>query len=130
MVAIIDAESRSLIMSSDSFVLGDCGKLSPSEGCINSRYFTLYLDPLVALEVDRQWAYESFRFSVVRVCVFMSPTGNANGVEVASEQFHGCFEFYVSASFDLLGWKLSHAKGKDLYLREGVKLGSCSRRAM
>ncbi|WP_185753440.1 hypothetical protein [Stenotrophomonas rhizophila] len=93
MVAIIDAESGSLIMSSDSFVLGDCGKLSPSVGCINSKYFTLHLDPLVALEVDRQWAYESFRFSVVRECVFMSPTGNANGFEVASEHFHGRFEF-------------------------------------
>lgn len=127
MMAMIDIDAKFIIMSSDSFVLDDCGTLPPSVGCISSKYFTFHHDPLVVLEVGRRWTYKSFGFSVIRRCVFKSTSGTVNGFDIASEQFYGRLNFYVSSSLDLLGWRLSHDKGEDLYLREGVKLGSCDR---
>jgi len=128
MTAMIDFGRQFLVMSSDSFVLDDCGALEPSRNCINSKYFTLYHDPAVDSSVGRKWVYGSARFNVVRECVFDTPAGNVKGFDIESSQHYGTFNFYVSSSQDLLGWRLNYGKGDDLYLRGGVRLGSCHQR--
>lgn len=128
MTAMIGFERKFLIMSSDSFVLNDCGALTPSRNCINSKYFTLYHDPAVDFSVGGKWVYESARFDIVRECFFDTPAGNVKGFDIESSQFYGTFNFYVSSSQDLLGWRLNYGKGVDLYLRDGVRLGSCRQR--
>jgi len=125
MTAMIDFARKFLIMSSDSFVLDGCGSLLPSRNCTSSRYFTFHHDPAITLSIGREWMYASVEVNVVRECVFNSPSGDVEGFDIESGQFYGTFNFYVSASEDLLGWRLNYGEGEDLYLRNGLRLGSC-----
>lgn len=121
MSASIDLANKTMRVAGDGFVLRPCDAQDLTNRCISSDYFVLVLGP-----TEGSWAAQGETFTMGGTCSLSSARGDWQVSIVRSVQKYGAFRFYIGGADELIGWTLNHDAGTDHFLRQGIKLGTCS----